>query len=279
MKKLISLNTLRFLLLITSIVYLAWILSDVLWQFFTPKYKNQIEQITAVKQKNITLPTHIFGVEKKIVKKTYTKVEDTKLNVFLVGIINKRESPIAIIKLSPNAVDKIYKIGDKINSKTKIKDIANTFVIIDHNGKDEKLELKYKVNENFKHKTKNHNSNIQNLEEQAVKPKLKYNDKRKLRSYLAGVKTNPASALAIVRVEPNFISGLLEGFKIYPAKEAKLFNEIGFKAGDTIMQINDIKLDNLSQAFKVGRELSEQKTFNFVIMRGGVQQYIYLDIN
>lgn len=270
----------KFLLLIVAITYTAWVLSDMVWYFFTPKKISQSSQSIVIGEQDIKLPQNIFGIEKKIVKKIPTKVKTSRINLILAGIINKKDNPLAIMRFDKNAIDNVYKIGDKINNDTSVKDIQNTFVIIDHNGVEQKIELKYKTDKNFEYKNTTQDNSVKKLiNPKTKKAQLPYNDKRKLRSYLAGVRTNPASALAIVKIEPNFISGLLEGVKIYPSKEVKLFNKIGFKPGDIVVQINDIKLNSIQQAFRISRELSTQKVFDFVVMRNGVQEHISLDIN
>jgi general secretion pathway protein C len=236
--------------------------------------------ITSSKQ-NTRLPTGIFGVEKQVVKKVYKKVVKTKLNLKLVGVINKKPTPVAIIQFLSGGVDKVYKIGDKINSSASVKDIGDNFVIIDHNGKDEKLSLKFKTSKEFKVEEQNETPQAKESTNKSTKKvvKLVKKNKQKLTNYLVNMRTNPASALAVVSVEPNFVSGLLNGFKVAPSKERKLFTEIGFKKGDIILEINNIQLNSLSKAFKIGKELSSQRVFDFVVLRDGLEHYINLDLN
>jgi general secretion pathway protein C len=272
------------ILLVVGIVYLTYVISDLIWLPFAQDSVIATDVVTTnTVQRSQTLPTHIFGQEQKIVKQKYTKVKQTKLSLVLVGIINKKNHPIAIIKLTKEGADKVYSVGDKINNKAKLKDIGNNFVIIDHNGKDEKLTLMHKTDKLLQNTSQN---TLQNQSQTTTKAAniptksvtLDRKNKIKLRSYLTKMRTNPASALAVVKVEPNFIAGLLDGFKIFPAKEKKLFDEIGFKAGDIVVQINDIPLNSLSQAFKIGKELALQKSFNFIVKRDGLERSIYLDL-
>ena len=278
-KYILSLKT---IFLSIAILCVAFLLSDIFWLFLSkdntqlPVFKYNSQVIN-----NTKLPLNIFGKENKVIKKAYKKVEATELNFFLVGIVNNSNQSFAIIKKVKNGFENIYKIGDKINSRAYIKDIDDKFVIISNNGKDEKLTIEYKVNKinkAFSQTTvKNNNKAGNKTNNKGVK--LKYNVKRKLRSYLAGMKTNPASALAIVAVEPNFTAGLLNGFKVFPSKERELFFKIGFKSGDIIIKINDIELNQISQAFKIGKTLATQKVFVFVVLRDNVEHYINLDIN
>jgi general secretion pathway protein C len=268
------------ILLVVGIVYLTYVISDLIWLPFAQDSVIATDVVTTnAAQRSQTLPTHIFGQEQKIVKQKYTKVKQTKLSLVLVGIINKKNHPIAIIKLTKGGIDKVYSVGDKINNKAKLKDIGNNFVIIDHNGKDEKLTLMHKTDKLLQNTLQNQSqttTKAANIPTKSVT--LDRKNKIKLRSYLTNMRTNPASALAVVKVEPHFIAGLLDGFKIFPAKEKKLFDEIGFKAGDIVVQINDIPLNILSQAFKIGKELALQKSFNFIVKRDGLERSIYLDL-
>jgi hypothetical protein len=38
-------------------------------------------------------------------------------------------------------------------------------------------------------------------------------------------------------------------------------------------------MDNLANAFNIGKDLAREKTFDFVILRNNTEQYIYFDLN
>lgn len=269
--------------IVGGILYLSYVLSTLIWLLFANEQASSIQTVqNKTHKENTALPTQIFGKEQKVVKKVYKEVKQSKLSLVLVGIINKKNNSVAIIKLAKGGIEKVYKVGAKINNTASVKDIGSNFVIINHNGNDEKLSLKYKTNATFKEglesvKKKNTTNVAKNT--QIKDAKLNTQNKRKLRGYLANMRTNPASALSVVQVEPNFVSGLLNGFKVFPAREKKLFNEIGFKPGDIIIKINDIELNRLSKAFKIGRELSTQKVFDFTVLRNEIEYYIHLNLN
>jgi general secretion pathway protein C len=276
--KIINSNKIIPIVISIGIIYLTYLVSDIFWIFLTPENKEINNKIVVSQiKKNNTLPLNIFGKEKKVVKKTYKKVVKTRLSLILVGVINKKPAPVAIIQFVNGGVDKVYKVGDEINSNATLKDIGDTFVIIDHNGKDEKLSLKFKINKDIQESKEAPVVSTANKDAKIIK--LGNNNKSKLKNYLINMSHNPASALAIVSVKPNFISGLLNGFIISPSKERKLFEQMGFKKDDIIIEINDIQLNSLSKAFKIGKELSKQRIFDFVILRNNAEQYIHLDLN
>lgn len=273
----------RTFVLILLIIYLASILADLLWLILdkgeaVKKNNNQI----AINSKK--LPTNIFGeVEVKVHKKTYQKVQATKLNLQLIGIIKKKINSYAIIK-DGIAIDKIYKIGDNIDGRAELKVIADNFVILEHNGNDEKLIIEFKVNNSIFLKN---NAKIKSVvngkddkkHEKDIIIELNEGQKTTLKTYLDKAKKSPSSILAVVRVDPSFVDGSLKGFKVYPSKEKLLFKELGFIAGDLIVSINGVELDTPSKAFKIGKELASFTTFNFIVNRGNEKVYIYVDLN
>jgi general secretion pathway protein C len=270
------LSKIKSLIIITLIIYLSYLVSIITWQIFAQEDRQiPIIENEAVISTN-PVPQNLFGVEVKAQpKKNYTKVKKTKLDVKLIGIINRKQNPVAIIALA-SGLNKVYKVGDKINGLAEIKEIENNFIIIKNKNKYEKLLIERKTTDNLV-KTVEKTKKVAEKPKQIIK--INNNHKRTLRNYLSKARTNPASLLSVVRIEPNFVSGLLSGFKIYPAQERELFAEIGFKAGDIITQINGVKMDNLANAFNIGKDLAREKTFDFVILRNNTEQYIYFDLN
>ncbi len=279
---------LRQILIAALVTYLGYMTSVIIWQYYTPVSEQVDTAISTQASSNNQLPKGLFGVEAKAPapKPTYQKVKKTNLDVTLIGII-KKSTPLAIIKFANKQVE-IYGINDSIRGIAVVKAIENDFVIINYNGKDEKLVIERPIDPAILGKLVDaSNKKIQvspkskpTPEPSAPKPvAISNSEKQTLKRYLQRARINPMSLLGVIRVEPFFSNGALIGFKVFPGREVALFNTIGLKSGDIVTEINGVKLDKLSSAIKIGKDLAKETEFNVSIERNGQMQNIYFSLN
>ncbi|CAB5498885.1 hypothetical protein AZO1586I_1271 [Bathymodiolus thermophilus thioautotrophic gill symbiont] len=92
-------------------------------------------------------------------RKNYKTVKPTQLNLTLIGTIFKEKGALAIIK-NGNSKSKAYQKGDNIASSVLLKDIAKNYVVIETDGRLEKILIKFDyidVKKQHKNKTVNLN--------------------------------------------------------------------------------------------------------------------------
>lgn len=266
-------NVIAMLCTLALIIITASIISKVVWKILD---KDASFPLTKVLDNNIetnvlsTLPANLFGILNLTEKPNHSKIENTRLNLILVGILSKQENPSVIIS-KEGGKEKIYKINDLITPNTTLKEIFSQYVILDRNGSIEKLEIKrMKVNS-----TKMTTSNVDNTSSF----QMTESNKSKLKSYLKVLKTQPENLFDILSVQPNFKNGKLRGFIIAPGSEKELFKDLGFQKNDIILNINNSELNNLSQAIKLRDVLAEKKLFDFIVERKGQQKYLSINLN
>lgn len=253
---------------LSAIIILASIISKFVWQLFD---KNSTEPISKVldsvaKAPSISaLPFNLFGSLNTLDDVKLTKIENTRLNLVLVGILSKQENPSVII-IKEGGPEKIYKINDFITPSTVLKEVFSQYVVIERNGSLEKLEIKRSLIDSAK------TSSLSNF--QISEPK-----KMKLKGYLRDLKTNPEKLFDVLSVQPNFNNGELRGFIISPGSEKVLFEDLGFQKNDIILKINNRDLNNLSQAIKLRNVLAEKTIFDFIIERNGQTKYLSINLN
>ena len=251
------------------VIFTASIISKVIWQVLEkdnsfPASKtldiNTTETIV-----NSRLPSNLFGSLTSTEPAKYSKIEKTRLNLVLVGILAKQENPSVIIKQQGDK-ENIYQINDFITPTTILKEVFSDYVVLERNGNLEKLEIIRKGLEE---------SNTNN----APSYEISNSNKSKLSQYLKDLNNKPENLFNVLSVEPNYSNGELRGFIISPGTEKALFEGLGFQKNDIILNINNNELTNLSQAFKLKNVLVEQKLFNFKVERKGQIKFLTINLN
>ena len=251
------------------VIFTASIISKVIWQvlekdnsFPAPKTLDISTTQTIV---NYSLPSNLFGSLTATEPAKYSKIEKTRLNLVLVGILAKQENPSVIIKQQGDK-ENIYQINDFITPTTILKEVFSDYVVLERNGNLEKLEIIRKGLEG---------SNTNN----ASSYEISNSNKSKLSQYLKDLNNKPENLFNVLSVGPNYSNGELRGFIISPGTEKALFEGLGFQKNDIILSINNNELTNLSQAFKLRSVLVEQKLFNFKVERKGQIKFLTINLN
>lgn len=251
------------------VIFTASIISKVIWQVLEkdnsfPASKT-LDINTTETSVNSRLPSNLFGSLTSSEPAKYSKIEKTRLNLVLVGILAKQENPSVIIKQQGDK-ENIYQINDFITPTTILKEVFSDYVVLERNGNLEKLEIIRKGLEE---------SNSNN----APSYEISNSNKSKLSQYLKDLNNKPENLFNVLSVEPNYSNGELRGFIISPGTEKALFEGLGFQKNDIILNINNNELTNLSQAFKLKNVLVEQKLFNFKVERKGQIKFLTINLN
>ena len=251
------------------VILTASIISKVIWQIlekdnsFPASKTLDINTTQAIV--NSRLPSNLFGTLTATEPPKYSKIEKTRLNLVLVGILSKQENPSVIIKQQGDK-ENIYQINDFITPTTILKEVFSEYVVLERNGNLEKLEIIRKGLEE---------SNTNN----ASSYEISNSNKSKLSQYLQDLNNKPENLFNVLSVKPNYTNGELRGFIISPGTEKALFEGLGFQKNDIILNINNNELTNLSQAFKLRSVLVEQKLFNFKVERKGQIKFLTINLN
>ena len=251
------------------VIFTASIISKVIWQVLEkdnsfPASKT-LDINTTETSVNPRLPSDLFGSLASTEPAKYSKIEKTRLNLVLVGILAKQENPSVIIKQQGDK-ENIYQINDFITPTTILKEVFSDYVVLERNGNLEKLEIIRKGLEE---------SNTNN----APSYEISNSNKSKLSQYLKDLNNKPENLFNVLSVEPNYSNGELRCFIISPGTEKALFEGLGFQKNDIILNINNNELTNLSQAFKLKNVLVEQKLFNFKVERKGQIKFLTINLN
>lgn len=182
---------------------------------------------------------------------------ETRLNLILTGIISSRsgERSRAMIK-SGNRDQRAYGVGDTVAGGVKLHAIYANRVILDRGGRYETLTLEQEKTaaESVRRIERGERVTAAAAEELGTIRRELLNDPSKISQY--------------IRLQPERRNGTLIGYRIYPARERELFNELGLKPGELVTAVNGIELSSTRGNMEVLRKLSEANNITVTLGSG-----------
>lgn len=256
---------------ILLVIAIGYTLAHFSWHiyqtFFQPQPAIQAAQIkpatpAAKPQQGVRVVTgsHLFGKTSTVASAPApSKAPVTKLNLVLRGVLaaNPDSLAAAIIATGKGGKEEVYSIGDTIQRGVKLSEIHDAHVIIDRQGRQEKLELIKSVGLSGADISRKHPKTTRTTGTPGT-----------LKDIRSEIMKNPTSfgeyALPVV-VKQN---GKQVGYRLKPQKKGQLLTQHGLQASDIITEINGVKLDKPQNGIKALRELSTASQVNLMVKRG-----------
>jgi general secretion pathway protein C len=212
--------------------------------------------------------THIFGEADAdlIVAAPQENVEnlaETRLNLSLKGTIAspEDEASIAIIADARNE-EKIYLIRDTVAPGTTLHAIYPDRVVLNRGGALEVLKLP----KEFPQGNAPVRRNTTSVSRTATNP-----------ASIQNVVTQNVSKLAdVIRPTPYYVSGQMQGYRVYPGRDRKQFAALGLRPGDLIKDIDGAALTNPQQATQIFQSLGDKDQVSVTVERNGQPQVLTL---
>lgn len=270
-----------FLAFVILIPLLAWQIARLYWFFkaplgdetavvTTPKTEVIQERVPQVNLNTIK-NADLFGVyQDKNVPVIEEPVEDapeTNLNLTLNGTVVSTivEESLAIITKDND--EKVYKVGDELQSNVKIASIYPEKVVINNRGRNEALNLPKESSELAPRKSRRAAPTRRSASANRVSQQLRDE-----------IKKNPAKLTDILRIKKGKLSSGVEGFRIYAGKERQKFNQLGLKAGDFVTAVNGMSVAD-QNPFQLFQTLNNAPYINLSIQRNGQPTEISFDLS
>jgi len=224
-----------------------------------------------------TLRSAIFGDYQRALTATTTAIKPvetidaaptTRLSLKLTGVIVAEPTIDSRAFIGSAQKQQIYGIGDAIKNirGVSLREIYHDRVILNHNGRLEALYIqKPKPGNQRRAGRTNSSTNTSSL------GGILGNLRRELLS-------NPQKASELIRISPVMQQGRLEGYRIYPGNDRKLFREIGLRSGDVITAINGETLDDPAKGFAIISTLSNAQQIDLTLKRRGREQNISVNL-
>ncbi len=210
-------------------------------------------------------------------------VPETKLNLVLSGVVSSSDKSkgAAIIEYRNN--QNTYGLGDKVEgTNVTLDEILSDRVIIKNRLTRETLMLEGldydEANRQIKNRTAQQAQ--QNSPQRAVTSNNDDEDLRTrakaLREARQKLSTEPANFTDFIALAPHRVDGQLVGFRVSPGKEPALFNSVGLKNGDVVLQLNGLDLTDLQQSGEAITQLQQADTLQLEVLRSG--EFVSLEL-
>ena len=89
---------------------------------------------------------------------------------------------------------------------------------------------------------------------------------------------NPQSVLKYIRLSQVSNDGKIEGYRVNPGKDRKLFDSVGLKPGDIATSLNGIDLTDPAAMSSLWKNMSEMTELNLTVQRDGQLHDIFIGL-
>jgi general secretion pathway protein C len=212
---------------------------------------------------------HIFGqansesVVIETPRESYEDLAETRLSLTLKGTIanTDQESSIAIIADNRNE-ENVYFIRDTVTAGVTLHAVYADRVVLNRNGTLEVLKLP----KEFPKTSSQNRRNTTNVSRTAANP-------RSIQNVVTGNVTKLAD---VIRPTPYYVSGQMQGYRVYPGRDRKQFAALGLRPGDLIKDIDGAALTNPQQATQIFQNLGNAEQVSVTVERNGQPEVLVL---
>jgi general secretion pathway protein C len=248
------------------ILLLAWLLAEFTWSLI-PRKTTQAAvtagpAMTARPQLDAAqvADRHLFGTASA--QGNASNAPDTTLNLTLHGIVAGKRAADSRALIVANGDEEPYALGAQLPGGAVIRSIYPDRVLLERNGRLEALRLP--------HDDSNGGGGIQ--QPAAMQSRAMVPGPQNLGQLRQEIANNPQRLMDVVRAMPVMDHGKLTGYRIYPAGNPSMFNQLGLKPGDVVTAVNGIPLTDPAQSMRVLSSLKTTEQVSVSLTRNGQQQ-------
>ncbi|TDJ34166.1 MAG: type II secretion system protein GspC [Gammaproteobacteria bacterium] len=259
---------------------IAWQLARVIWllmpgssaadQIVAPAGQRLTPAALASNQLDVQsiATAHIFGHADagpviETPRQSYEDLSETRLSLSLKGTManTDEKSSIAIIA-DHRDQEKNYFIGDTVTAGATLHAVYADRVVLNRSGTLEVLKLP----KDFPKGTRQVRRNATTVSRTAANPRS-----------IQNVVTQNVTRLAdVIRPTPYYVSGQMQGYRVYPGRDRKQFAALGLRPGDLIKDIDGAALTNPQQAMQIFQNLGNAEQVSVTVERNGQPQVLVL---
>jgi general secretion pathway protein C len=228
---------------------------------------------------------HLFGELQKAVPKSQAMVidaPDTRLNLKLSGLLASSDPERArAIIADGKSIEDAYAVDDPLPDNAVLREIYADRVILEYRGRLETLRLPKDSDADALAPPSARSTRSSRSSPQLATPAGNAETAALLRQYREALVNNPQSLMNLVSASPvnDPATGRLKGYAVRPGKDRKLLGRFGLKAGDVVMAVNGVTLDNPIKALEVMRDLSTSSSVSLDIERNGVRESLSFQVD
>lgn len=212
---------------------------------------------------------HIFGeasAEAVVVvpQESHENLAETRLSLELKGTMASanEDASIAIIA-DASKEEKIYSIQDTVAPGATLHAVYADRVVLNRAGNLEVLKLP----KEFPQGTVRARRSATTVSRAASNPQS-----------IQNVVTENVTKLAdVIRPTPYYVSGQMQGYRVYPGRDRKQFAALGLRPGDLIKDIDGAALTNPQQATQIFQSLGDTEQVSVTVERNGQPEVLVLN--
>ncbi|MGB3727395.1 MAG: type II secretion system protein GspC [Glaciecola sp.] len=209
-----------------------------------------------------------------------TNAPETKLNLVLAGVVASSQSDLGAAIIAYRNQQNTYGIGDKIEGTNVTLDrIYADRVIIKNRLTKETLMLDgIDFEEANERRLNAAQVNANSRQAEPVGPRPTRPNPKALQDARAKLAESPDSFAEMISLSPHRIENELIGYRVSPGSNPSLFNSVGLKNGDIVVELNGLDLADLQQSLEALTELKQADSLQLEILRAGEFVSLEFDI-
>ena len=286
--RLMQSQQMRRVILVVNVLLVIWIASQLAaltWGFLAPAEDTApavVETAAAPVQRNEELELireipgwHLMGIVSRqaapVAEAVPIEAPDTRLKLVLHGALSSDDPQHArAIIADPRGKEEQYAIGDSLPGNAELSEVHPDRVILKRNGRYETLRLPQD------HKQQSNTISAVNTSlRSAPRPRVRPSPAQRLQNISQRLRQNPVSLYEVVRPVPKQDEeGNIVGYTLQPGRDRELFNHLGLEAGDVVVQINDLKLDNAANSAQALKSVQNGQEVSMTVLRDGQEQVL-----
>jgi len=271
------LDRLPVLVEVSLVVLMAWLVAG----WLLPAGQQQAVQSQTADSAVIALPeladlvaVPLFGklVETAVketpqpVKAQPRPVVQVPLNLKLLGTVLAGHDSVAIVQLNGAAKEKIFFVGDTVQTGAVLKKVEVSAIVIDHNGTLERISMAKASAMAPMHAP----SSPMRMASPTSRTMSRMNLQRQMQ--------NLPQLLTQARVYPHMVQGKGDGFVISEIVPGSFYEQVGLRNGDILKKVNGQVIRDAGQAMQMYRRLQKAASVDLEITRAGQLQQLHYDI-
>lgn len=250
---------------ILLILLLAWLLADLTWAFIPrrdqPAAYAPPPAVAAHQQVDAgrVAERHLFGAA---AVSGAQDAPDTTLALTLHGIVAGHSPADSRALIVANGDEEPYAVGASVPGGAVIRAIYPDRVLLESGGRVEALRLP-------KDDTAGGINAAANSPPLLAPPPGMAAQPQNLGQLRQQIVNNPERLMDAVRAMPVLEQGKLTGYRIYPAGNPSMFNQLGLKPGDVVTSVNGIPLTDPAQSMRILSSVKTSEQVSITLLRNG----------
>ncbi len=203
-----------------------------------------------------------------LVEEVITDAPKTSLSIQLTGVVASTVEQKGLAVIESSGGQNTYSLGDKIKgTSASLKEVYADRIIISNSGRYETLML-----DGLKYETQGQaNEQLQQAKRERVRQidNRNQNIAEELELSREDLLDDPSKLTDYLAISPVNSNGEVQGYRLNPGKDRKIFEQAGLQANDLAKSINGYDLTDMSQALEVMAQLPEMTEISLMVEREG----------